>query len=34
MGKGTLVLVVAGVLIGVAAGIGSFTFVYAKGSSY
>jgi cytochrome c nitrite reductase small subunit len=34
MGKGILLLVVAGILIGVAAGIGSYTFVYAKGSSY
>ena len=31
MEKGTLLLVAAGVLIGVAAGIGGYTFVYAQG---
>lgn len=34
MGKGTMLLAAVGVLIGVAAGIGSYTFVYAKGASY
>lgn len=34
MGKGTILLVIAGALMGVAAGIGSYTFVYARGSSY
>jgi cytochrome c nitrite reductase small subunit len=34
MGKGTILLIMAGTLLGLAAGVGGYTFVYAKGSSY
>ncbi len=34
MGNKGIALAVAGALLGVAAGVGGFTFVYAKGSSY
>jgi cytochrome c nitrite reductase small subunit len=34
MRKGTIVIIVIAVLMGLAAGIGSYTFLYAKGASY
>ena len=34
MGKRTVLLIMAGVLLGLAAGVGGYTFVYAKGYSY
>lgn len=34
MRRGTILLIMAGVLLGLAAGVGGYTFVYAKGYSY